>query len=206
MIDFGRSCLTFNGVTYFRSPTEETTCSSNELLILLVSLLYDDDRHQKRGLGRMIDSFTRHALMSALTCARPEYDFYTVLKGNLSKQFPVLFRAVHPENMNPGKPVYEYFNSNGLLPLLHLNTIENFLTYLQNIDKTQIEFAETPARRQEIGTADANKIIQELRTPTKAFRRPLARGKATRHLIGGATRFLTKRRRQSTKRIRRLVH
>jgi hypothetical protein len=202
IIDFGKSCLTFNGITYVSNPTEEVTCSSNDLLILLVSLLYDDDRHQNHGLGLMLDSFTRHTLIDALTCAKPEYDFYTVLKNNLGKKFPVSFRAVHPENMNPGKPVYEYFNKHGLLPLPHIDTIENFLTYLQNIDKTQIELAETPARRRELGAEMTNTIIKELRTPTMVFRRPLVRGQATRHLIGGGTHFLTKRRRSTMKRRR----
>jgi hypothetical protein len=202
IIDFGRSCLTFNGIAYYNSEYH-SRCESNDLLILLVHMLsVSNEAFFKRPRIVYLDDATYGVLFNALICANPNYNFYETLIDNIDiidnsgTKYDHIFHAVYPNEMNPGGPVYEFFNERGLLPLPHIDTPEAFLAYLNNVDKTTIENLETPAARHELGARIANRRARKFRISTMAFRHPLKRQKGTRHLIGGnRIHFRTRRRR-----------
>ena len=196
IIDFGRSCLTFNGVAYYNSRYQyRSRCESNDLLMLIVDMVDVNNEAYSKNIN-FLDTFTYQTLWNSLRCANPTYNFYEELRRWFGEDYPTIFHAVYPDKMNPGGQVYNHFNANGLLPLPNIDTPESFLRYLDNVDKASIELLETPTSRSEFGANTTDRRIRRFRTSTMAFRQPLERQEGTRRLLGGIRRLTSKRTRR----------
>lgn len=192
IIDFGKSCLTFSGVTYSYNGNP---CESNDMLQLVVDILQHSD-YTRRAKRLFLDDYTVQFLREAVICARHQYNFYDILAGRYINKYPTLFHAIYYSEFRPGRTMYNYFMDNGLIPLPNINTPEAFLKFIENNDKKEIELAETPVRRRQMGDRDTNGLLENLRKSTSMFRYPLKREAGTRRLVGGKKRSTSKRTRR----------
>lgn len=189
LIDFGKSCMTYNGVVYF-APNENVHngCTSNDLLILFMSMLDVHFGIAQNG-GRFFNKVVIRFLEEAMLIADKTTSVYHLLNHKFNT-FRSLFHAVYPNELMPGEAVYEYLVSKNAFPLPNIETPEMFLTFMENFDKVQIEILETPAIRAKYGPRATENIIRRLRKSTMQYRHPLIRQQGTRHLtarnlIGG---------------------
>ncbi len=191
LIDFGRSCLTWNGVTYHSLEYDFPKCESNDLLILFMSLICTHmHNYSQRQRKTLLDSEVLNFFDQALSTFDEKNSVYNLIYDGFIHKYslPLLFHAVYPDKLQPGEEEYEYLMRNNAFPMPNLSDPEAFLQFMENEDKAQIELFETPAVRDAQGIEKAERMARKLRTTTMQYRHPLVRQTGTRHLIGGARR------------------
>jgi hypothetical protein len=191
---FRLSCMTFNGFTYFH---QSQPCKSNDMLGLLVELrdLHSNIKlRQEISFGDTLVQFIDGALKTNSESGHTIYDYLKHMF--VSKNIP-LRETVHTTQLVPGKPVYNYLLGKNAFPLPNLETLELFLSYIENFDKTFIELHESPMYRRIYGPEYSNLIVSQLRKTTTRERKPLRRQDGKRHLIGGRHTHRRKRTRKN---------